>query len=31
MVEVLIVNVILNKYELTANGLSVIGTLTRLS
>ena len=27
MVDVLVVNVILDMYELTANGLSVIGTL----
>ena len=31
MVDVLVVNVILDMYELTANGLSVIVTLTRLS
>ena len=31
MVDVLVVNVILDMYELTAIGLSVIGTLTGLS
>ena len=30
MVDVLVVNVILDMYELTAIGLSVIGTLTGL-